>query len=280
MNEIEPLLQRIVLALQDLPGIEAIVLGGSRARGVHRPDSDVDVGLYYDAARLDLPALEAVAQALNDETHERLVYGPGEWGPWVDGGAWLVVSGQRVDFILRDLKRVRSAIEGAQQGHFSTNYQPGHPHAFLSIMYMGELAVSRLLWDRAGAVGALQELARVYPEPLKHALIRLFIFEAGFSAGLAATYAAKDERYYITAHLVRSVSALNQTLFALNERYCLNEKGAVAVVATFALVPHAYKHRVDELFVRAGSTLADACALLRALVGEVESLVAQHGAKP
>lgn len=272
MNEIEALLQRITLALQGLPGIEAIVLGGSRARGVHRPDSDVDIGIYYDAARLDLAALEAVAQHLNDDTQERVVYGPGEWGLWVNGGAWLVVDGQRVDLILRDIERVRGVIDDAQRGVFSTNYQPGHPHAFISVTYMGELAISRLLWESSSAVSALQEVARVYPPALKRALIGAFGFEACFSCALAKTYASKDESYYVVAHLVRSVSCLNQVLFALNEQYCLNEKGAIALVSGFAIVPEEYRRRVDRIFMLAAANLVDACKELNALVGEVETL--------
>jgi predicted nucleotidyltransferase len=33
--------------LAGLPGVVAVVLGGSRAAGTHRPDSDWDLGLYY-----------------------------------------------------------------------------------------------------------------------------------------------------------------------------------------------------------------------------------------
>lgn len=34
-------------SLGDLPGVEAVTLGGSRAAGTHRPDSDWDCGIYY-----------------------------------------------------------------------------------------------------------------------------------------------------------------------------------------------------------------------------------------
>jgi hypothetical protein len=34
------------------------------------------------------------------------VAGPGDWGPWVNGGAWLRVEGVAVDWILRGLDRV------------------------------------------------------------------------------------------------------------------------------------------------------------------------------
>ncbi|MEU9507520.1 nucleotidyltransferase domain-containing protein [Micromonospora sp. NPDC048170] len=37
-------------------GVVAVALGGSRARGEHRPDSDWDLGLYY-RGELDVPGL-------------------------------------------------------------------------------------------------------------------------------------------------------------------------------------------------------------------------------
>ena len=43
------LLGRLVRALGGVPGIRAIVLGGSRARGEATAQSDYDIGLYYEA---------------------------------------------------------------------------------------------------------------------------------------------------------------------------------------------------------------------------------------
>jgi predicted nucleotidyltransferase len=43
------LLARLVRALGGVPGIRAIVLGGSRARGEAAAHSDYDIGLYYEA---------------------------------------------------------------------------------------------------------------------------------------------------------------------------------------------------------------------------------------
>jgi predicted nucleotidyltransferase len=36
--------------LSRIPGVVAVTLGGSRAQGTHRPDSDCDFGLYYERA--------------------------------------------------------------------------------------------------------------------------------------------------------------------------------------------------------------------------------------
>jgi hypothetical protein len=41
------LLKTMAFQLSEIPGIAAVVLGGSYARGTSRSDSDLDVGLYY-----------------------------------------------------------------------------------------------------------------------------------------------------------------------------------------------------------------------------------------
>ncbi|MFL6194582.1 MAG: type VII toxin-antitoxin system MntA family adenylyltransferase antitoxin [Thermoanaerobaculia bacterium] len=58
---------QVLEAVQDLPGIAVLVLFGSRARGTHRPDSDLDVAVLPDSpdsrARRYLQADVAVALA-------------------------------------------------------------------------------------------------------------------------------------------------------------------------------------------------------------------------
>ncbi len=43
----------------------------------------------------------------------------------------------------------------------------------------------------------------------------------------------KDDIYYVCGHCFRSISCLNQVLFALNEEYCINEKKAVKMIDGF-----------------------------------------------
>ena len=52
-NTPNSIFQRLVPALADVPGVNAIVLGGSRARGTATENSDYDLGLYYSAAKQD-----------------------------------------------------------------------------------------------------------------------------------------------------------------------------------------------------------------------------------
>ncbi|CDX01150.1 hypothetical protein SDC9_09895 [bioreactor metagenome] len=271
MNEIKAVLDKAVAALSAVPGIQAVVLGGSRARGTHSPDSDIDIGIYYDNIVLDLKALNKAAQRTDDEHRENLIAPPGEWGKWVNGGGWLIINGYHVDFILRDVERVRTTIHECQEGIVSAHYQTGHPHAYMNAMYMGELAISKLLWDAAGEVSKLKAIAEVYPPKMKMAIIQFFTFEADFSCMFATSNASKDDRYYVMAHLVRSVSGLNQVLFALNGKYCLNEKKAVKMIESFPIKPADYKNKVDSIFT--GGNLPVACDGLRQLINEVKSLM-------
>jgi predicted nucleotidyltransferase len=63
-----------------IPGVLAVTLGGSRAQGEHRPDSDWDFGLYY-RGRLDPDNVRALGWA-------GTVFAPGERGGGVMiGGA-------------------------------------------------------------------------------------------------------------------------------------------------------------------------------------------------
>jgi hypothetical protein len=61
---------------------------------------------------------------------------------------------------------------------------------------------------------------------------------------------------------------MNQVLFALNEEYLLNEKGAVAVANSFALCPQNYQQRVESVFALLAAdakSMMDAIAILEGI---------------
>ena len=78
----EVLLRRLVVALSGVPGVEAIALGGSRARGTATAESDYDIGLYYRANRpIDVATLGKVAAILDDRGVEASVTPIGDARP-------------------------------------------------------------------------------------------------------------------------------------------------------------------------------------------------------
>ena len=145
---VDQIIEEVVKGLKDIPGVVGVVLGGSRARGTHHANSDIDIGIYYDESLgFDVIEVGRLATKLDDEHRESLVTGIGEWGPWINGGGWLIIGGYHVDFIFRDINRVEQVIEECLTGNVTTHYHTGHPHAYLNVMYMGEISVCKILAD-------------------------------------------------------------------------------------------------------------------------------------
>src|SRR5215217_2762174 len=114
------------------------MLGGSRARGDHAADSDVDLGLYYRPP-LDIAGLGKLAREVADS--QAKVTERGAWGAWVDGGAWLTIADTALDWLYRDLDRVHLSCQNAVQGRVDFHFQVGHPMGVLETSYAGEIAL-------------------------------------------------------------------------------------------------------------------------------------------
>jgi predicted nucleotidyltransferase len=273
----QELVTTIVEQLQQIKGIEGVVLGGSRARGTHTPQSDIDLGLYYRASDpLDLNALRQLAMELDDSHRHDVITDFGEWGPWINGGGWLKIQGMAVDFLYREVEKVSSIIASCCAGEVQIAYQPGHPHAFLSSVYMAEIALCHILWDPYGTLAQLKSQTVPYPLALKQALMERFFWEAGFSLSIASKGISRNDVSYVAGCCFRCISCLMQTLFALNERYWMNEKGAVALAQAFPLCPMQLEARINEVFAHLApetARLASAVQLLEELVDETEGLL-------
>ena len=263
--QIEMLIQKIVEEVKQVEGIKAIVLGGSRARGTHTTSSDIDLGIYYHPdTPLDLKTLRAVATRLDDEHRADVITPVGGWGPWINGGGWLKVQSQPVDFLYRDLEQVRAKIEDCLDGKVEIFYQPGHPLGFVSSMYLAEVAVCQPLWDPAGSISELKRKIDPYPDALKNALLQKFAWEIQFSLQIARKGAERSDVTYVAGCCFRSVMCMLQVLFALNKTHWLNEKGAVAAASNFTRKPEGLQSRINEIFqLLEANPLSMQSALLR-----------------
>lgn len=271
------LMAEIVERLKAVRGIEAVVLGGSRARGSHTESSDIDLGIYYDpAAPIDLTALTQVAREIDDEHRENLVTDLGGWGPWINGGGWLKVNGMPVDFLYRDLEKVQRVITDCRERRIERVYQPGHPFAFVTSIYLSEVALCRPLWDPQGTVEKLKAQAIPYPPGLKKGTFDTFWWEVDFSLSIAQKSVARGDVTYAAGCCFRAVNCLLQVLFAVNEQYWMNEKGALALADGFEKAPPHLQERVEEAFSRlsnSGSSIVTAINLLRSVTADCEKWV-------
>lgn len=268
---VNKILTQINKALLGVKGIVAIVLGGSRARGNYQNDSDIDIGIYYDTS-LDLKLLNMIATNLDDEKRSNLIVPFGGWGPWVNAGGWLKIDGYHVDFILRDIKRVKEVIDECLQGKIYANYQTGHPHGFLNLMYAGEVAICKIITEIDAVITKLKKKVLPYPSIFKETIIKYFLFESKFSLMFIEANLNRDDLSYLYGHCYRVIACLNQVIFALNENYAINEKKAINIIDTFKLKPVNYHQRVDEILTTFALNRYNAYSHLHKLIQEIEEL--------
>lgn len=263
-------LRELAGALVTVPGVVGVVLGGSRARGDHTPESDLDLGLCY-VPPLDLVRLQQLARDVAGPS--ALVTAPGAWGPWVDGGGWLTVDGTAVDWIYRDLERVRGCWADALAGRYSFHAQTGHPLGVPDFAYPGELALGRVLADPTGTLSALQEQTRSYPPALGAALVD-GLWEAGFLLELAAKAVSRADTAYVGGCLFRAVLLCAHAVHGRAGRWLVNEKGAVTAAGRLPGAPPMFAelgHAVLAAPARSAASLQAAIDLAADLLERTRS---------
>jgi predicted nucleotidyltransferase len=260
--------------LSRIPGVSAVVLGGSFARGRATPESDLDLGVFYrDRAPIDLAELRALAREVDDRG-DPVVTEPYQWGPWVNGGAWLTVKGQRVDFLYRSVEHVERTIAEAEAGKFELHYGQQPPFGFFSPTYLGEVAICVPLWDPAGVVAQLKERVRAYPAALRRAVIQTYVWGSEFALeSFASKLAARGDVLGTVGCLARVSHQLSLALFALNERWWLSDKTALEEIGELARAPGDFRGRVEAVLSHAGATPAELAARVTALATIVEETV-------
>jgi predicted nucleotidyltransferase len=248
MSAAVELAQRVAERLSKVDGVEAVALGGSQARGTASEDSDIDLGIYYYPEQpFSIDELAGIARELDDRHLPSLVTPLGEWGPWINGGGWLVIEGRHVDFLYRDLDKLADVIARCAGGRISCDYQIGHPAGFHSHIYMAEAYYCRLLYDPRGSVRTLKALASEYTPSMRDRIVAKYLYEAWFSLRIADKPAGRRDVHYVSGCLFRAVCCLVQVLYALNRRYFVNEKGSVSEVESMALKPANFEAEVSSI---------------------------------
>ncbi|MFI5613648.1 nucleotidyltransferase domain-containing protein [Amycolatopsis sp. NPDC051903] len=233
--------------LMALPHVVAVALGGSRALGTDRPDSDWDVAVYYRG-----PFDPAELRALG---HPGVVSELGEWGGGVfNGGAWLTVDGRPVDVHYRDLASVEHELAEARAGRFHWEPLTFHLAGIPSYLVVAELAINRVLR------GTLPRPE--FPEPLRTTAPRFWRAAAERTLGYAQG-AYVDRGHVTEAAASAGVAALQTAHAVLAERgeWVTNEKTLLDRAGLRALddVLGGFAHDLPGAFATAAALLRSAC---------------------
>jgi predicted nucleotidyltransferase len=233
-------MEHLAPRLAEIPGVEVVTLGGSRAAGTAHADSDWDFGLYY---RTTIDPDDVRALGLAGE-----VFAPHEWGIVPNGGAWLEVDGVRVDLVYRDLATVEAWTNDAEAGRFRVFREVGYVAGAPTYSYPAELAINRHL------VGTLPRPP--FPDALRTSAPQFWRRLVDGALKFAVSHARRGDPAACAGNL--SVAALCEAHARMCERgeWYLNEKDLLA---------RAGLARVQPMF----ATIGDDAETAVAAVGEV-----------
>lgn len=232
-----------------LPAVEAVTLGGSRAQGTERPDSDWDLAVYYRGA-FDPADLRAVGW-------EGEVCEIGAWGGGVfNGGAWLTIEGRRVDVHYRDLDVVEHELAEAEAGRFRVEPLMFHLAGIPTYLLVAELAINKVLRG---------ELPRpdAYPRALRESAPAHWHGMAAATLAYArAGHAPKNAATQVAGAIALAATQTAHAVLAARGEWVTNEKGLVARAGLAEV----------DVVVR---DLTDGPAALARAVTEAETLLAR-----
>jgi predicted nucleotidyltransferase len=229
--------------LAGVPGIVAVILGGSRATATHRPGSDWDLGVYYRSSQRPLDPHDVRRLG-----HPGYVSELGEWGPIVNGGGWLTIDGTPVDVLYRDLDTVEAWLGEAQEGRFEVLTQNGYIVGAPTYLPAGELATCRPI------TGALPRPG--FPEPLAASAARRWGGRAAVSLTFARSHAGAGDAVCCAGMLVDAILCVAHARLAARHEWVLNEK---------RLVQRAGLDGVQALLAEPGATSAQLAATVAAV---------------
>jgi predicted nucleotidyltransferase len=224
----EAFLEHVARCLSELPGVAAVTLGGSRAEGTSRPDSDWDFSLYY-RGQFD-------PQALRDIGWPGEVSEVGGWSKGVfNGGAWLEIDSRKTDIHYRDLDVIDREILASKEGRFTIEPLMFHLAGIPSYLVLAELSVKRVLY------GSLP--TPDYPAALRQHASEVWWGRADNTFGYARSFHAPQGRLTQCAGLVaQAASYAAHAVLAARGEWVTNEK---------TLLTRAGLRQIDEFIAAA-----------------------------
>jgi predicted nucleotidyltransferase len=199
----------IASSLAGLPGVLAVSLGGSRASGANRPDSDWDFAVYY-RGRFDPGDLRALGWPGE-------ISAIGGWGGVFNGGGWLRVEDRPVDVHYRDLDDVEHQIAEADEGRFRIEPLMFHLAGIPSYIVAAELAMHRVLR------GSLPRPE--YPDKLRDTASRRWRERAGMTLSYGrAAHAARGHATETTGFIATAGAQAAHAVLAGRGEWITNEK--------------------------------------------------------
>jgi predicted nucleotidyltransferase len=236
-STIHALAQRVALRYAELPQVEAVVLGGSRASDAADGSSDIDLYVYYREA-VSLEARRQVAAPAKSAEIGNDFWEPGD--EWIDAE-----TGVSVDVMFRHVDWISERLDGVLDKHRAS--------VGSSTCFWYNVLNSQILFDRQGWFLRLQRsVDRSYPRELKHAVIakNFPILRRNMSSYVhqIELAIARGDLIAVNHRVTALLASYFDVLFAMNEQPHPGEK-RLAEFATRLCpkLPGNFPRAMDEL---------------------------------
>jgi hypothetical protein len=270
------LINEISAKLAGVRNVVGVVLGGSYARGTAKATSDLDFGIYYaEGSPFDIARIRELAEEISSPGAPPTVTELYEWGPWVNGGAWIATAQGKVDFLYRNIQQIERTIARASTGFYEHSYYQQPTFGFSSIVYLAETQYCMTLADPYSSIARLKTAVECYPEELRRKVITQSLWLAEFTLMHAQGFAEHGDILNSAGCVARVCYFLLHTLFALNRTYYFGDKGALEAVEMFAQKPADFVRRIRRIVSEPGDRpikLIATIDLLRAVWLETRDL--------
>lgn len=244
--------QHVADRLAGLPAVEAVGLGGSRAQGTHRADSDWDFAVYYRG--------EFDPAHLRDLGWPGEVSGIGEWGGVFNGGAWLRIDDRPVDVHYRDLDDVEFRVAEARAGRFEWQPLLFHLAGIPTYLVVAELALNEVVRG---------ELPRPeFPAALRESAPPVWWRQASLGFAYArANHAARGRLTETAGAVAQAACQAAHAVLAARGEWVTNEKRLLAraglrevdgILAELAADPESLVAAVDAARARCAAAVGAA----------------------
>lgn len=229
---------QLIQALSDLPQIEAIALGGSRAGDHFDQKSDYDVYLYCTA-----PIDEEVRRTLLEKYCSYMEIGNHFWE--LEDNCTLN-NGVDMDILYRDLDAFVREVASVAEGHQARN-------GYTTCMWHN-LRTCKILYDRDGRLAAAKKRFDIpYPAGLKNSIIEnnMKLLRGTLPAydGQIRKAAGREDLVSVNHRVSAFLESYFDILFALNEKTHPGEKRLVSLAKeSCPLLPERFEENLHGLF--------------------------------
>jgi hypothetical protein len=264
------LAQRLGKQFGQLPQVEAVALGGSRASEVSDARSDIDLYVYHR----EPISVEFRRQIASPARHAEI--GNEFWEP---GDEWIdAETGISVDVMFRQVRWIEDRLDSVLKRHVAA--------IGYSTCFCYNVLHSQVLFDRTGWFAELQKTAeQPYPLELKRAIIakNYPILRRNMSSYVHQIELAIERKDFFSVHhrTTALLASYFDILFALNEQLHPGEKRLVQrALQTCQKLPENFPQSVDELLALLPRRDQQILGRVSALLDGLEALLKQEELLP